>query len=140
MTNNSKYNKFDIIRLDIASADYVSSNSEKAKEYLSSEGIDVNIMANEGIKRLKRLKMQIEAERTKLEMIQSEKAKLKAAAWVEELLSNVDFSLAKLIKEEELTISFKNVEKLSNEDIKNILIKHFTLKYIYNNSNKSNDI
>lgn len=137
MINNSKYNKTDFIRLTIASAEHVSSDKEKAKEYLSSEGLDVDSVVNEGMKRLKRLKMQIEADRTKSEMMHADEAKLKASAWVEELLSKIDFSLPELIKEEELTMSFRNVEKLSKEDIKNILIKHFTLKFLEEESKKS---
>lgn len=137
MSNNSKNNKTDFIRLTIASAEHVSSDKEKAKEYLSSEGLDVDSVVNEGMKRLKRLKMQIEADRTKSEMQQAEEAKVKASAWVEDLLSKIDFSLPELIKEEELTMSFRNVEKLSKEDIKNILIKHFTLKFLEKESKKS---
>lgn len=137
MNNNSKYNKNDFIRLVIASSEHVSYDKEKAKEYLSSEDLDVDSVVNDGLKRLKRLKMQIEADRTKSEMIQAEEVKLKASAWVEELLNNIDFSLPELIKEEELTMSFRNVVKLSNEDIKNILIKHFTLKFLEEESMKN---
>lgn len=137
MNNNSKYNKTDFIRLTIATAEHVSSDKETAKEYLSSEGLYVDSLVNEGMKRLKRLKMQIEADRTKSEMMHADDAKQKASAWVEELLSKIDFSLPELIKEEELTMSFRNVEKLSNEDIKNILIKHFTLKFLDEESKKS---
>lgn len=140
MSNSSKYNKTDFIRLAIASTEHVSSNKEKAKEYLSSEGLDVDLVVNEGMKRLKRLKMQIEADRTRSEMIHADEVKLKASVWVEELLSKIDFSLPELIKEEELTMSFRNVEKLSKEDIKNILIKHFTLKFLEEESKKPNDI
>lgn len=137
MNNNSKYNKTDFIRLTIATAEHVSSDKETAKEYLSSEGLDVDSLVNEGMKRLKRLKMQIEADRTKSEMMHADDAKQKASAWVEELLSKINFSLPELIKEEELTMSFRNVEKLSKEDIKNILIKHFTLKFLDEESKKS---
>ncbi len=137
MSNNSKYNKADFIRLTIASAEHVSSDKEKAKEYLSTEGLDVDSLVNEGMKRLKRLKMQIEADRTKSEMMHAAEAKKKASAWVEELLSKIDFSLPELIKKEELTMSFRNVEKLSKDDIKNILIKHFTLKFLDEESKKS---
>lgn len=137
MSNNSKYNKTDFIRLTIASAEHVSSDKERAKEYLSSEGLDVDSVVNEGMNRLKRFKMQIEADRTKSEMMHADEAKLKASAWVEELLSKIDFSLPELIKEEELSMSFRNVEKLSKEDMKNILIKHFTLKFLEEESKKS---
>lgn len=137
MINNLKYKKTDFIRLVIASAEQVSSDEENAKAYLSHEGLDVDLVVNEGMKRLKKLKLNIEADRTKSEMIQAEEAKLKASVWVEELLNKIDFSLSELIKEEELTMNFRNVDKLSKEDIKNILIKHYTLKFLEEDSKKN---
>jgi hypothetical protein len=137
MKSNSKYNKTDFIKLTMSSAEYVSSDKEKAKEYLSSEGLDIDSIVNGGIKRLKKLKMQIEAEKTKTEMFQAEEAKLKASEWVDEMLNKMDFSLPELIKKEELTMSFRNVEKLSNDDLRKILIKHFTLKFLEEQSKRN---
>lgn len=130
MGNNSKYNKADFVRFVISTVEHVSSDKEKAKEYLSAEGLDVDSIVNEGMKRLKRLKMQIEAEKTETEMLLVEEAKQKASEWVDDLLSKIDFSLIDLVKEEELTMSFRNIEKLSKDDIKKILVKHFTLKFL----------
>jgi len=45
-------------------------------------------------------------------------------------LAKIDFSLPDLVKEEELTMSFRNVDTLSKDDIKKLLIKHFTLKFL----------
>lgn len=130
MDNNSKYSKADFIRLAMSTAEHVSSDKEKAKEYLSAEGLDADSIVNDGMRRLKRLKMQIEAEKTKAEMLSAEKAKQQASDWVENLLSKIDFSLPELIKEEELSMSFRNIEKLNIDDIKKILVKHFTLKFL----------
>ena len=63
-------------------------------------------------------------------MLSSEEAKQKASEWVDDLLSKIDFSLPELVREEELTMSFRNIEQLSKEDIKKILVKHFTLKFL----------
>lgn len=130
MSNNSKYSKADFIRFVMSTVEHVSSDKEKAKEFLSAEGLDVDSIISDGMKRLKRLKMQIEAEKTKEEMLSSEEAKQKASEWVDDLLSNIDFSLKDLVKEEELTMSFRNFEQLSKDDIKKILVKHFTLKFL----------
>ncbi len=54
----------------------------------------------------------------------------RATEWVDSLLSNIDFSLPELVREEELTMSFRNIEHISKDDIKKILVKHFTLKFL----------
>ena len=69
-------------------------------------------------------------------MFASEKIKAQATQWVDELLSKVDFSLPELVRKEELTVSFRNVEHLSQEDIRVILIRHSTLKFL--NQQKDN--
>lgn len=130
MSDNSKYSKADFVRFVMSTVEHVSSDKEKAKEFLSAEGLDVDSIISDGMKRLKRLKMQIEAEKTKAEMLSAEEAKQKASEWVDDLLSNIDFSLKDLVKEEELTMSFRNFEQLSKDDIKKILVKHFTLKFL----------
>lgn len=129
MSDNKKYGKTEFIRFIMSSAEHSSSNKEISKEYLSSQGVDVNKMVSEGIKRIKRVQMRIEADKTRKEMIQTNTAKQKAAEWVEALLANTNFSLTSLIREEELSFSFRNMETLSQEDVKNILVKHFTLKF-----------
>lgn len=130
MGNNSKYSKAHFIRFVMSTVEHVSSDKEKAKEFLSAEGLDVDLIISDGMKRLKRLKMQIEAEKTKAEMLTAEEVKQKASVWVDDLLSKIDFSLPELVRQEELTISFRNIEKLSQDDIKKILVKHFTLKFL----------
>ena len=130
MSNNSKYSKADFIRFVMSTVEHESSDKEKAKEYLSAQGVDVDSMLSDGMKRLKRLQLQIAAEKTKAEMLSAEEAKQKASEWVDDLLSKIDFSLQDLVKEEELTMSFRNIEQLSKDDIKKILVKHFTLKFL----------
>lgn len=130
MSNNSKYNKAEFIRFIMSTIEHESSNNEKAKEFLSSQNTSTDVKLSDNIKRLKRLQLQIEAEKTKEEMKLAETAKQKASEWVNGLLNDIDFSLKDLIREEELTMSFSNVETISKEDIKKILVKHFTLKFL----------
>lgn len=136
MGNNSKYNKADFIKFVISTVEHETSDKEKAKEFLSSQGVDIDSMLSDSMKRLKRLQLQIAAEKTKAEMLSAEQAKQKASEWVDDLLSKIDFSLQDLVKEEELTMSFRNIEQLSKDDIRKILIKHFTLKFLEEQAKK----
>jgi hypothetical protein len=77
------------------------------------------------------MQMEIQAQKTKDEMLAAEEIKGKADKWVEDLLSSSDFSLVDLVNEEELAMSFRNIDKLSKEDLKKILVKHFTLKFLH---------
>jgi hypothetical protein len=130
MSNNSKYSKADFINFVMSTVEHESSDKEKAKEYLSAQGVDIDSMLSDSMKRLRRLQLQIAAEKTKAEMLSAEEVKQKASDWVDDLLNKIDFSLQDLVKEEELTMSFRNVEQLSKDDIRKILIKHFTLKFL----------
>ncbi len=130
MSNNSKYTKADFLRFIMSTIEDDSSDKVKAKDFLSSQGLNVDSMVSDGMKRLKRLQLQIEADKTKAEMVSAETAKQKATEWVDGLLAKIDFSLPDLVKEEELTMSFRNVDTLSKDDIKKLLIKHFTLKFL----------
>jgi phage shock protein A len=136
MGNNSKYNKADFIKFIISTVEHEISDKEKAKEFLSSQGVDIDSMLSDSMKRLKRLQLQIAAEKTKAEMLLAEQAKQKASEWVDDLLSKIDFSLQDLVKEEELTMSFRNIEQLSKDDIRKILVKHFTLKFLEEQAKK----
>lgn len=136
MGNNSNYNKADFIKFIMSTIEHETSDKEKAKEFLSSQGVDIDSMLSDSMKRLKLLQLQIAAEKTKAEMFSAEQTKLKASEWVDALLNKIGFSLKDLVKEEELTMSFRNIEQLSKDDIKKILVKHFTLKFLEEQAKK----
>lgn len=138
--SQSKYKKEDFINFIMATVENDSSDEEKAREYLSSQNLDVDAIVDNGIKRLKRLQLQIQAEQTKLEMQSAELAKQKATEWVDDLINRVDFSFSNVVEEEQLTLSFRNIEKLSEKDIKELLIKHFTLKFLDHKSKNKEDV
>ncbi|MBN8718486.1 MAG: hypothetical protein J0H85_03515 [Sediminibacterium magnilacihabitans] len=79
--------------------------------------------------------MLADAKRTEHEMQAAESVKSKAIEWVDNLLANINFSLPELVQKEELSMSFRNVENLSQDDIRNILIRHFTLKFMNQQNN-----
>lgn len=137
MSTQNRSNKKDIANLHLITADYNSRDMEASQEYLASNGINTSRLITEGLKRIKRMQLHATAKETEQEMEASESIKSEAIAWVDQLLSKVDFSLTELVQKEELSISFRNVENLSKDDIRNILIRHFTLKFINQQNNRS---
>jgi hypothetical protein len=139
MSNNSESTNSGLIRFVMSTYEYESSDKEKAREFLSVEGLNVDEMVTDGMKRLKQLQLQIEAEKTKEKMESAKIAKQKASEWVDKLINTLDFSLIELVKQEKLTMSFKNIEKLGKKDIREILVKHFTLKFLEEQTKRDNE-
>jgi hypothetical protein len=130
MSKNQNDSKTDFIRLVLSSIDHDSSDKEKAKEYLSSQGLNVESITAEGQKRIKKIKLKIEADKTRNEMIAADVYTQKAMEWVDKILSDIDFSFPEIVKKEKMSLAFSNLQYLSREDIKNILVQHFTLKFL----------
>lgn len=133
----SKYSKDDFIRFVLSTAHSDSDDALKARELLASEGVDVDAVVSSGLKRIRKIRLQIQAEQTKNEMLSADLLKQKATQWVEDLMSKIDFSFMELAKQESLTVNFSSLENLTTEDIKNILIKHYTLKFLEDQNKKS---
>lgn len=127
--NKKNESKSDFVKFIISSAEENSCNFDDAKTFLSEEGVNVDKAIAGGLKRIKQMQTMAEAKRTQQEMQRATAMKEKATQWVDGLLAKMDFSLPDLVRDEELTMSFRNVEELSQEDIRNLLIKHFMLKF-----------
>ena len=136
MSNKANQSKSDFVNLFLSTAENDSSSKEAAKEFLASEGVNTDKLVSEGLKRIKKMKMLADAGRTEQEMQAAESVKAEATAWVDNLLANINFSLPELVQKEELSMSFRNVENLSKDDIRNILIRHFILKFMSQQNNK----
>jgi hypothetical protein len=130
MSNQHNQNKIDFINLLLNNADHDSRDKEASREFLASEGVNTEKLVSEGLKRIKKKQLFFNAKNTEQEMEALESVKSAAIAWVDNILDNVNFSLAELVQKEELSMSFRNVESLSKEDIRNILIRYFTLKFM----------
>jgi hypothetical protein len=137
MSENSKKAKIDFIRAILTHADSVSANSEAAGQYLLSEGLNVEAIKEEGLKRIKKLRLRIEADKTRSEMESSERHKQKAIEWVNDLLSDINFSFSEFIKKEKLVLQNRNLESLTEEDIRNTLIQYYTLKFLDEDTDKN---
>ena len=130
MSNNSKYTKADFIRFTMSILDSVSSDKENAKEYLSSEGLNVESIVSEGIKKIRKIQLKIDANKTRKEMIATESLKNKVVDWVEKLLMEPSFSFNEFIKSEQILLNFRNLESLTVDDKKDIMVKHYTIKFL----------
>lgn len=139
MNKKINKNKSDFVNLFLSTVESDSNNKETAKAFLAAEGINVDRTVSEGLKRIKQMQMLIEARKTEQEMSATESVKQKAIEWVDKLLNSIDFSLPALVKKEELTMSFRNVESLSQEDIRTILIQHFILKFMKQKQDDPNE-
>ncbi len=122
--------KTEFIRLAMSVIEHNSSDEEKSREYLSSQGLNADVIVSETQKKIKKLQMELNAQKISLEMDSANDFEKEAEALVNELMGVEGYSFAKVVKEEELMVNFRNVETLSREDEKNILVKHYTLKLL----------
>lgn len=136
MSKKTNQGKADFVNLFLSTAENDSSSKGAAKVFLASEGVNTEKLVSEGLKKIKKMQMLADAKRTEDEMEAAESVKSAAIEWVDNLLANINFSLPELVQKEELSMSFRNVDTLSKDDIRNILIRHFTLKFMNQQNNK----
>lgn len=129
MSGQSKYTKTEFINFVLTELESISSTPQDATEYLKSEGLDVEEILEEGRKRLSKIRLNIEAGRTRAEMLSMEAVKDEAMKWVDKLMSSHGFSFADFIKTENLALQNRNIEGFTKDDIKNTLVQYFTLKF-----------
>jgi hypothetical protein len=129
MDNKKNQSKSEIARFILQMAEEDSRDNQTAREFLASEGVNVDRLLDDGMQKIRRALMEAEANKTEMEMKTSTSVTERATKWVDDLLSQIDFSFPDFVKKEELVLSFRNVESLSYEDKRAILIKYFTLKF-----------
>lgn len=134
--SETQYNKESLIRLIMVGLDSVSSDKESAKSYLSEHGLDANEVISEGLQRIRKVKLQIEASKTKNEMLSNESLRRRAIEKAKELLGNTEFSFAAFVKANKLAIQNRNIESFTKEDIENTLNQYFYLKYLEERQDK----
>lgn len=139
MTGDAKQRKADFISLMMSSVDSISCNKENARDYLLEEGLDPDSIRAEGIKRIKKLKLQAQANSTRNEMASTAAIKQKAMEWVEKLLNDVNFSFPQFVKTENLVLQNRNLEKLTKEDIKSTLTQYYYLKFMERGNKQSDE-
>jgi hypothetical protein len=137
---NEESNKADIFKLLLSDIESDCSDIETSKDYLSSRGYNVESVISSGMKKIRQLEFRSAVNRTKAEMVHLTAYRQKAIEWVEGLLRDKNFSFPTFVKSEHLELSFRNIESLSETDIKDTLIEHFTLKFLEEESTDENKL
>ncbi|MBR09454.1 MAG: hypothetical protein CMP48_17435 [Rickettsiales bacterium] len=132
MSEGNRYTKKDFNKLFIAGADEISSSKDSVEKYAEEEGLDIEAIRKEGSKRIKQILFKAKAAETKKEMVAGEHLKKAAVEFVEKLMSEANFTFSNYIKTERIALHNKNLESLTEEDIKNTLIEYHYLKMIKN--------
>ena len=130
MSKKNEESKKTFINVFLNKVENDTHSKDAAREFLHSEGLDVERIKSEGLNKIKQMQLLIQAKKTEEEMAAISPAAQRAKEWVDRLLSSASFSLSRLVQEEELTVSFSHMENLSQEEIRNLLIRHFTLKFM----------
>jgi len=139
MSEKKKNSKSNLIRIIMADIEADTSNSIKAREYLSSQGMNIDQIVSTGLKKIKQMELQIQARKTQSEMKNFDWQRQKAIECVERLLSVKKFSFPEFVRTNEIVLNYRNLESFTNEDIKEILIQHFTLKFLQKKEDDSTE-
>lgn len=137
MIEEKDYSKEAFIRFVMCSSEFISSDKQHAIEYLEGQGLNVKAIINEGMKKIKKLQLQINAEKNRKEMIQNESVRQKAEEWVDKLLVDVGFSFLDFVKEKKLVLHNRNLQSLTPNDIRKTLVEYFLLEFLQSNNRKS---
>ena len=108
----------------------ISCNKENSIAYLKEEGLNPDSIKEEGLRRLKRLQLQLNAAKTKREMIANEKARQEANEWAERILSDISFSFPAFVKEEKMVLQNRNIESFTKEDIRHTIAQYLFMKLL----------
>jgi len=130
MSKDSRYGKEGFIRFVLSRIDPIGESANQAREYLKAEGLDAESIASEGAKRVRKMKLQIQAQQTMKEMFEAGSVKRKATQWVDRLLSDTNFSFSDFVVEENISLQNRNLDSLTQEDMRNTLIQYFTMKFL----------
>jgi hypothetical protein len=105
------------------------SSDENADEYLKSEGFNPSDLINEGIRKIKQLKMKMASSKTENAYSALATSVMdKANEEVQKLMELADFDFAAFVKKKGVVGAFRNLEKLSQDEKREFLEKYILLK------------
>lgn len=105
-----------------------SNDFASAKEFLIQEGVNVDRLIADGLKRIKKMQLQAEAEKNRIIMSSLDKYVDRAKEMAQQLLASPTFSFLDYINAEQMVASFSNLQKLTDEEKLSVIEKHITLK------------
>ncbi|MGP8216782.1 MAG: hypothetical protein ACLQQ4_14550 [Bacteroidia bacterium] len=130
MSMNSKYSSKNLSNFFSAYLESISSDKDSAREYLTAQGLNPDDIVKEGLKRIKKLQLQLKAKHTQSEFEEgTDLIKQKVREQVKLLTEKIGFSFAQFIKQEQIALHHRNLETLTDADIKDFLEEYFYLKF-----------
>lgn len=124
LQNKSELNKLFKTYLDEVSSD------ENSDMFLREEGLDPDKLVEDGLRKIKQIKMNIAAEQTQGNFLTLQAALLaKAKAEAERLMTDVTFNFQNFIKQHGINVAYRNFDELTKEEIKEFLERHLMLKF-----------
>jgi hypothetical protein len=128
-----------LAQLILGGIEPVSCNKESSIEYLKEEGLNLESIREEGMRRFKRLQLQMNAAKTKREMVANEKIKQDATDWAERILSDISFSFPVFVKEEKMVLQNRNIESFNKEDIRHTITQYLFMKLLSDSKSSNAD-
>ena len=105
------------------------SSDENAEAYLKSEGFDPDKLVDEGIRKIKQLKMKMASAKTEsVYSVLTNTLMDRAKEEVQKLMEMANFDFAAFVKKEGVVGAFRNFENLSQDEKREFLEKHVLLK------------
>ncbi len=139
MSTRNNYSKSDYAKYILSDIESNSSDKVRAKEFLIAEGLDADDIVAKVIRRIKRIQMNLAAEKTEAEMTFSRTFREKAMEMVEKKINEVSFSFLEFVQEKQLSISYRSVESLSSENIKDVMLAYYESELSKESSRKNNE-
>jgi hypothetical protein len=130
MNKDSEYSSKNLANFFNAYLESVSATKDSATEYLKEQGLNPDEIVKEGLKRIKKLQLQLNAKRTQEEFEEgTDLLRQRVQEFVKQLTQKVGFSFANFVKEEQISLNYRNLETFTDKDIEDFLEEYFYLKF-----------
>jgi hypothetical protein len=137
MNDDQNSSKEEFIRILRGGLESASADETSAREYLEAEGIDVDALVEDQMKRIKLIRFKMDAAKTRAQMTLLERFREKAEDFLDDLIQNKHLTLTQILTTEHLAVQNRNLKNQTDADLRNTLINHFALKFSNSESDKA---
>ncbi|GEM_PF-5029478 len=139
MSENTNQKKAAFINFISTSLESISSDVESAKAYLESEGLKPDALIASGLRKIKRMELKLNAEKTRAQQNSINRFMERAAEIVERIKNTPGFSLSAFLVEKKIVASFRKLESLSSENMNDLMIKYYANELKMSEENKNDE-
>ncbi|MBX2963960.1 MAG: hypothetical protein KF687_15720 [Cyclobacteriaceae bacterium] len=106
------------------------SSDEESENTLREAGLDPDQLVKETLSDIRRIKMKLASDATQQQFLEIRKKLLqRAKTEVDRLLSSAKFDLSSFVKNENINLAYRNLETMTQEEIRESLERYFLLKF-----------